>query len=122
MNTPVRRIAIAVMGMILLLAGQPHLRAVVKASDYRNDPRNQRVLIAEYSRQRGQISAEGQVLASSVATDDRLQYLRQYPDGPTFAPVTGYYSMIYSSTGIERAATKVLNGSVTGCSCAGSPT
>ena len=111
MNTPVRRIAIAVMVMILLLMANLTYVQVVKASDYRNDPRNQRVLIAEYSRQRGQISAEGQVLASSVATDDRLQYLRQYPDGPTFAPVTGYYSMIYSSTGIERSEDEVLNGS-----------
>ena len=64
MNTPVRRIAIAVMVMVLLLFANLTYVQVVKAGDYRNDPRNQRVLLAEYSRQRGQISAEGQVLAS----------------------------------------------------------
>ena len=51
------------MAMILLLFANLTYVQVVKASDYRNDPRNQRVLLAEYSRQRGQISAEGQVLA-----------------------------------------------------------
>ena len=84
---------------------------MVKAGDYRNDPRNQRVLSAEYSRQRGQISAEGQVLASSTETDDRLRYLRTYPDGPEYAPITGYYSVIYGSSGMERASDAVLNGS-----------
>ncbi|WP_219415883.1 peptidoglycan D,D-transpeptidase FtsI family protein [Pseudonocardia nigra] len=111
MNTPVRRIAIAVMAMILLLMANLTYVQVVKADDYRDDPRNQRVLLAEYSRKRGQISAEGQVLAGSVETDDRLRYQRQYPEGPLFAPITGYYSVIYGSSGIERAADAVLNGS-----------
>jgi penicillin-binding protein A len=110
-NTPVRRIAIAVMAMVLLLMANLTYVQVVKASDYRNDPRNQRVLLAEYSRKRGQISAEGQVLASSAETTDRLRYQRQYPDGPVYAPITGYYSEIYSSSGIERASDSVLNGS-----------
>lgn len=111
MNTPVRRIAIAVMAMILMLMANLTYVQVVKAGDYRDDPRNQRVLLSEYSRKRGQISADGQVLASSVETDDRLRYQRQYPNGPVYAPLTGYYSMIYSSSGIERAADSVLNGS-----------
>jgi penicillin-binding protein A len=110
-NTPVRRIAIAVMVMILLLMANLTYVQVVQAGDYRADPRNQRVLLAEYSRKRGQISAEGQIVASSVETDDRLRYLRQYADGPVYAPITGYYSQTYSSSGIERAADSVLNGS-----------
>ncbi len=111
MNTPVRKIAIAVMVMILLLMANLTYVQVVKASDYREDPRNKRVLLAEYSRKRGQISADGKVLASSVETDDRLRYQRQYPEGPVFAPVTGYYSSDFSSGGMERAADAVLNGS-----------
>lgn len=111
MNTPVRRIAIAVMVMVLLLMGNLTYVQVVKAGDYRNDPRNQRVLLAEYSRQRGQISAEGQVLSSSTETGDRLRYLRTYPDGTEYAPITGYYSVIYGSSGMERATDSVLNGS-----------
>lgn len=111
MNTPVRRLAIAVMGMILLLFANLTYVQVVKASDYRNDPRNQRVLLAEYSGERGQISAGGEVLASSRPTSDRLKYQRLYPAGPEFAPLTGYYSSVYSSGGIEHASDSVLNGS-----------
>jgi penicillin-binding protein A len=110
-NTPVRRVALAVMAMILLLMGNLTYVQVVQAGEYRSDPRNQRVLLAEYSRKRGQISAERQILASSVETDDRLRYLRQYADGPVYAPVTGYYSITYSSSGVERAEDSVLNGS-----------
>jgi penicillin-binding protein A len=110
-NTPVRRVAIAVMVMILLLMGNLTYVQVVQAGDYRSDPRNQRVLLAEYSRKRGQISADNRILASSTETEDRLRYLRQYADGPMYAPVTGFYSVTYSSSGIERAADEVLNGS-----------
>jgi len=110
-NTPVRRIAIAVMAMIVLLMANLTYVQVVKAGEYRDDPRNRRVLLAEYSRQRGQISADGQILANSVETDDELRYQRQYPDGPLYAPVTGYFSTVYGSSGLERAAGEVLDGS-----------
>ncbi|MGH3588428.1 MAG: penicillin-binding transpeptidase domain-containing protein, partial [Pseudonocardia sp.] len=111
MNTPVRRVALAVMAMVLLLMANLTYVQVVQAGDYRSDPRNQRVLLAEYSRKRGQISASGKILASSTETEDRLRYLRQYADGRVYAPVTGYYSVTYSSSGVERAADSVLNGS-----------
>lgn len=111
MNTPVRRVAIAVMVMIVLLFANLTWVQVVKAGDYRNDPRNQRVLLAEYSRERGQINAGGTVLASSTETKDRLRYQRVYPAGPEFASLTGYYSSTYGSSGIEHASDSVLNGS-----------
>ncbi|MBC8090351.1 MAG: penicillin-binding protein 2 [Pseudonocardia sp.] len=111
MNTPVRRIAIAVMAMILLLMANLTYVQVVQAGDLRADQRNQRVLLAEYSRQRGQISAQGQVLARSVETDGQYPYQREYPSGPAFASITGYYSLIYSAGGLERAVNDVLNGS-----------
>ena len=64
--------------IVLLLANLTYVQ-VVKADDYRDDPHNQRVLVAEYSRQRGQISAAGQVLAQSVETGDQLRYQRVLP-------------------------------------------
>ena len=66
MNTPLRRVAIAVMSMIVLLLANATYAQVIKADDYRADPRNARVLIEEYSRQRGQIVTEGAPLALSV--------------------------------------------------------
>ncbi|MFI5778456.1 peptidoglycan D,D-transpeptidase FtsI family protein [Nocardia sp. NPDC051570] len=112
MNTPLRRVAMAVMLMIVALLLNATYVQVIKADSLRNDPRNSRVLLDEYSRQRGQISAGGTVLASSIATDDRYKYLRAYPTDPAaYAPVTGFYSMQYGSTGLERAEDSVLNGS-----------
>ncbi|ATL64892.1 peptidoglycan D,D-transpeptidase FtsI family protein [Nocardia terpenica] len=112
MNTPLRRVAMAVMLMIVALLLNATYVQVIKADSLRNDPRNSRVLLDEYSRQRGQISAGGTVLAGSVATDDRYKYLRTYPTDPAaFAPVTGYYSMQNGSTGLEHAEDSVLNGS-----------
>ncbi len=99
------------MVMILLLLANLTYVQVIKANDYRTDPRNQRVLLEEYARKRGQISAGGQVLANSVETNDRLRYQRHYGNGPMYAPITGYYSVVYSSSGIERAEDDVLNGS-----------
>ncbi|MDQ2709079.1 MAG: penicillin-binding protein 2 [Actinomycetota bacterium] len=111
MNTPVRRVAVAVMVMILALLANLTYVQVIKASDYRNDPRNQRVLLSEYGRKRGQISAGGTLLASSEKTSGRLRWQRHYTQGPLYASVTGYYSVVYSSSGVERAQDEVLNGS-----------
>ncbi len=111
MNTPLRRVAIAVMVMVVVLLANITYIQVVKAGDYRADPRNQRVLLDEYARQRGQISAGGQILADSVPTGDRLKYLRRYADGPMYAPVTGYYSVLYGAGGVEQAEDTILDGS-----------
>jgi peptidoglycan glycosyltransferase len=111
MNTSLRRIAVTFMVLIVLLLANATLTQVFTADGLRSDPRNQRVLLDEYSRQRGQISAGGQLLAYSVSTNGRFRYLRVYPNPLTYAPVTGFYSLRYSSTGLERAEDSILNGS-----------
>ncbi|MGH3546764.1 MAG: penicillin-binding protein 2, partial [Pseudonocardiaceae bacterium] len=111
MNTPLRRVALAVMGMIVLLLLNATYIQVVNADTYRSDPRNRRVLLDEYSRQRGEIIAGGLPVASSVETSGQLRFLRRYLDGAMYAPVTGYYSLRYGSGGMENAMDSVLNGS-----------
>jgi penicillin-binding protein A len=111
MNTSLRRISITFMVLIVLLLANATFTQVFTADGLRADPRNQRVLLDEYSRQRGQISAGGQLLAYSVATNGRFRFLRVYPNPLTYAPVTGFYSLSYSSTGLERAEDSILNGS-----------
>lgn len=111
MNTSLRRVTMTLMALIVLLLGNATLTQVFAADGLRADPRNQRVLLDEYSRQRGQITAAGQLLAYSVATGDRMKYQRIYPDPAVYAPVTGFYSLRYSSSGLERAEDSVLNGS-----------
>lgn len=111
MNTSLRRLSVTIMALIVLLLANATFTQVFAADGYRADPRNQRVLLDEYSRQRGQISAGGQLLAYSVSTNGRFRFLRVYPNPLAYAPVTGFYSLQYSSTGLERAEDTVLNGS-----------
>ena len=111
MNTSLRRISVTVMALIVLLLLNATMTQVFAADSLRADPRNQRVLLDEYSRQRGQIVAGGQLLAYSVATDSRFRFLRVYPTPAVYAPLTGFYSLRYSSTGLERAEDPLLNGS-----------
>ena len=84
---------------------------MVKADDYQTNPGNQRVLLDEYSRKRGadQRGGPGAGQRASPRTT-ACKYLRKYPDGPMYTPVTGYYSLIYGAAGLERAADSVLNG------------
>lgn len=111
MNTSLRRISVAIMALIVLLLLNATLTQVFTAGGLRADPRNQRVLLDEYSRQRGQISAGGQLMAYSVSTSGRYRFLRVYPNPFVYAPITGFYSLRYSSTGLERAEDTILNGS-----------
>jgi penicillin-binding protein A len=108
---PLRRLGTAVIVMIGLLLANIAYTQVIKADDYRADPNNKRTLVAEYSRQRGQITAAGgAVLARSDPSDDQYSYQRVYPGGPTFANLTGYYSMRYGPTGLERNQNEILSG------------
>jgi peptidoglycan glycosyltransferase len=111
MNASLRRISVVVMALIVLLLLNATMTQVFTADGLRADPRNQRVLLDEYSRQRGQITAGGQLMAYSVATDSRFRFLRVYPNPAVYAPVTGFYSLRYSSSGLERAEDPLLNGS-----------
>lgn len=115
MNTPLRRVGLAMLCMIVLLLANATYIQIIKADDYRKDARNQRVLLEEYSRERGKILARAnnqiQVLATVQPTNSRLRYLRQYTNGPLYAPVTGFYSTRYGAGGLERAEDEILNGS-----------
>jgi peptidoglycan glycosyltransferase len=113
-NRPLRRVALACIVLFGLLLGQANWVQVVKAKQYRNDPRNQRVLLRTYDRERGAIvvgSGSSRItIARSVATKDSLKYLRTYPDDGMYAPITGFASLVYGFTGVERLENDVLSG------------
>lgn len=111
MNAPLRKVAIALAALFAILLINANVVQVVEASSLTAKPGNSRVLIDGYRRQRGDIIAGGQALALSTATNDKLKYLRVYPGGQLFAPLTGYYSINLSDTSIEKAENPVLSGS-----------
>jgi peptidoglycan glycosyltransferase len=107
-------VALACLALFGLLLGQANWVQVVKAKQYRNDPRNNRVLLRTYDRERGAIvvgSGSSRLpVARSVATKDALKYLRVYPGDSEYAPVTGFASLVYGFTGVERLQNDVLSG------------
>ncbi|MCU1670811.1 MAG: Peptidoglycan glycosyltransferase [Blastococcus sp.] len=111
MNAPLRRVAISVLVLFTLLILNANYIQVVRSDELRNNRANTRVLAEEYSRQRGSIVVAGNEIAQSVHTGDQLKYLRKYPQASLYAAVTGYYSLVYGNTGLERAENGVLAGS-----------
>ncbi|SEP12841.1 peptidoglycan D,D-transpeptidase FtsI family protein [Trujillonella endophytica] len=110
MNAPLRRVAISVLVLFTLLIVNVNYIQVVRSEELRGDAGNRRVIIEEYERQRGSIVVDGTEVALSTETDGDLTFLRQYPAGPLYAAVTGYYSYLYGASGIERAENDVLTG------------
>jgi peptidoglycan glycosyltransferase len=113
-NRPLRRVAVACLVLFGLLLLQANWVQVVKAKTYRNDARNRRVLLRTYDRERGAIvvgtGKDRKAVALSRATQDTLKYLRAYPGGPAYAPVTGYASLVYGFSGIEKLQDSLLAG------------
>jgi penicillin-binding protein A len=109
-NAPLRRVAISILVLFTLLIVNVNYIQVVRSDELRNDQSNTRVLAAEYDRERGAIVVAGNAVAESVPTDGRLKYLRQYPQGELYAAVTGYHSLIYNNSQLERAENDVLSG------------
>lgn len=83
---------------------------VFKADEYHNKAGNQRMLLTEYSRQRGAILVGSDPIAESIATDDELKYLREYKNGELYSAITGFYSLVYGATGIEQKENDILAG------------
>jgi peptidoglycan glycosyltransferase len=110
-NAPLRRVAISVLVLFTLLIINVNYIQVVRSDELRNNSGNTRVLAEEYDRERGSIIVAGDPIALSAPTGDRLTYLRKYPQGELYAGVTGYYSLVYGNTGMERAENDVLAGS-----------
>jgi peptidoglycan glycosyltransferase len=109
-NAPLRRVAISVLVLFTLLIVNVNYIQVVRSNELRNDTSNTRVLAAEYDRERGAIVVAGNAVAESVPTDGRLKYLRRYPQAEVYAAVTGYHSLIYNNSQLERAENDILSG------------
>jgi penicillin-binding protein A len=110
MNRAIRRVALVIALAFVGLFAQLNVVQVAKSRSLADDPRNRRLLIREYSTERGSIVAGDEILARSIATHDRLKYLRQYPLGSLYGHVTGYYSIVYGRSGLEGSYNPTLLG------------
>lgn len=110
MNVPIRRVATIALLMVLALMISTTLVQFFRAPEISADPRNKRTIYEQYGRDRGPIVVEGNAIAKSEPIDDPYQYQRSYTDGPLYAPVTGFYSLVNGSTGIESTEDSYLAG------------
>ena len=114
MNKALLRLSIACLAMFVLLLINVNYLQAFESSSLATKPGNIRVFNQQFQYQRGSILAAGDNGDTKIA-ESRLTkghagiYQRFYPDGPAYAPVTGYDS-IYGATGIEAAENNDLSG------------
>src|SRR3954451_3080454 len=103
MNRQIRRLGIVLMLLFAALFVNLNWIQVVRADNYAHDPRNGRIAFRQFSKPRGSIqTADGVVVARSVPVDDAFKFQRQYPEGPLFAHITGFFSFTFGAEGVEH--------------------
>ena len=111
MTRQIRRVGVALLVAFLILFAMLNYLQVFAAQSIASNPANIRNILNEYAVKRGNIvTADGKTVASSKATNDKLKYLRSYPQGELYAHITGYYSLVYGTAGIEAAYNDQLLG------------
>jgi len=112
MNRPLRRLSLVMAFLFVALFFSTSWIQFVRAGELNAMPGNSRQLYAEFGRQRGAILVQGgAAIASSSPVEGPYEYQRGYPAGELYAPVTGYYSLRYGTSMLERAENDVLSGS-----------
>lgn len=109
MDKRIRQFGIFLILLFAVLFLQLNNIQVLQASSLDAKPGNQLTATSTNSEPRGLIvSRNGTVLAKSVPVSDKYHYLRQYPEGPLYADITGFDSLIYGKGGIEASYNKYL--------------
>jgi peptidoglycan glycosyltransferase len=110
MNRPIRLLSIGCILLFLALLLNVNYVQFVNADNLNNHSGNTRVQEAEFSRERGPILVADDTVAVSKPVKDRYDFLRSYPQGKVYAPVTGFYSYLFGSAGIELTQNSILSG------------
>ena len=110
MNEAIRRTWLVMVGMFLMLAVAASVIQVVAAEPLKDHRLNSRQMVLEFGAPRGPILVDGEPIAESVESGDAYTYQRVYHDSPLWAPLTGYYSLVYTTDGLEKALDDQLAG------------
>lgn len=112
MNRHIRMVGVGIMALFVVLFAQLNWVQIFHASALNANPLNSRRITKEYDTPRGNIiSSDGQLLAYSKPVTGPFKYQRVYPFGSLFGQITGYFSFIYGSDGVEKTADRFLTGS-----------
>lgn len=114
MNQAIRSAWVVAVALFILVVGS--LSYVQFFDQFRgsdalaNNDLNQRTVMGRYCGERGAILVGGQAIAESVPSGDSCKFVRKYTDAPLYAGVTGFYSLNFGKTGIEKAMDQELTG------------
>ena len=110
MNVALRRTAYAIFVVFLLLAASVSYVQAVNGPEYRDDPRNPRLVAWRTGRERGPIVTADQVVVavSQQSREDAKLFERVYPHGELYAHTVGYTSVLFGSRGLEREHASTL--------------
>ena len=111
MQSQVRKVGWGLLVAFLAVFAQLNYVQIFAAESIASNPANIRSLLREYSIKRGDIvTIDGVTVAESVSTNDRLEFLRRYPEGALYGHITGYYSLVFGADRIERTYNEQLLG------------
>jgi len=114
MNRRVRLAGLGACLLVIALFAQLNYLQIFRANALDNNPLNTRGTLNQFEQPRGAIiSADGVTLAQSVPSNDQYKYQRVYPEGALFGQVTGYYSLIYGTDGLEDEYNSILTQTTT---------
>ncbi|MGA9276707.1 peptidoglycan D,D-transpeptidase FtsI family protein [Ilumatobacter sp.] len=117
MNRQIRQLAVGLMSLYVVLFATLNYWQVGKQEVLNANVENTRAVRREFDRPRGPIvTADGVVAAISVPTVEPtadFDRIREYPTGDLLSNVTGYFTLSFGSTGVERVYGDVLTGTTT---------
>lgn len=113
MNRQIRRLALGLIACYAILFLQLNVWQVVRSDELKDDSRNNRELLRDFNSPRGRIiTADDVVVAETIERDLDGNVVRQrtYPERDLFANVTGYFTLGFGSSQLERSENDVLAG------------
>ncbi|WP_148288679.1 peptidoglycan D,D-transpeptidase FtsI family protein [Ilumatobacter nonamiensis] len=117
MNKQIRQLALGLMTLYVVLFATLNYWTVAQEEELNANIENTRAVRREFDRPRGPIvTADGVVAAESVPNPDpdaEFDRLREYPTGDLLSNITGYFTLSFGSTGVERVYGDVLTGTTT---------
>ena len=117
MNRQSRQLALGLMACYVVLFATLNYWQIGQEEELNANVENTRAVRREFERPRGEIvTADGVVVARSVELlddDGDVTRVREYPTGELFSNVSGYFTLNFGATQIERDFGDVLTGQTT---------
>lgn len=110
MNRAIRRWSVIMLALFTALLANLTFVQAFWADELNARSDNRRVVLEQYSRQRGPILVGDTAVARSRASTGAFEFRRRYPEPELYAHATGFFSWIYGRSSTERVANDVLAG------------